>query len=71
MLLLEFERNMYMPTNLNYCTMHTSFMIEVMLRTSVETMREEAMMHHMVNSVLYSVSVIPGQWMREASLLHP
>jgi len=46
-------------------------MIFVMFLTSVETMRGEAMIHHIVNSVLYSKSVIPGQWTRGMSLLHP
>ena len=46
-------------------------MMSVMLRMSVETMRELLIMHQRVNSVLYSVSVIPGQCFMGVLSAHP
>ena len=49
----------------------TSFMMLVRLRTSVATRSGEPVRHHMLNSVLYSSSDIPGQCSRGFSLSHP
>ena len=49
----------------------TSFIMFVMLRTSVATISEDAPRLHRLNSVLYSVSVCPGQCSNGLSLSQP
>ena len=54
-----------------FCVLHTSFITSVMLRTSVATSREAAIMHHRLNSVRYSLSVCPGQCLISTGRAHP
>lgn len=49
----------------------TSFIMSVILRTSVATISEDAPRLHKLNSVLYSVSVCPGQCTNGLSLSQP